>query len=105
MEGVGGGTISDSILGSTRHFFLLNLYNFKNIGGARSPCPPTPRSLNKLYFIPIDIYVLVEKFDYAIFDKARNMSGTLRKLLPKVKSTAHRLRKVSNLCLRSIRNG
>ena len=29
----GGGTISDSILGGTRHFFLLNLYNFKNIGG------------------------------------------------------------------------
>ena len=30
---LGGGTISDSILGGTRHFFLLNLYNFKNIGG------------------------------------------------------------------------
>ena len=28
-----GGTISDSILGGTRHFFLLILYNFKNIGG------------------------------------------------------------------------
>ena len=42
----GGGTISDSILGGTRHFFLLNLYNFKNIGGgarATPPCPPTPR--------------------------------------------------------------
>ena len=50
VEGVGGGTISDSILGSTRHFFLLNLYNFKNIGGARSPCPPTPRSLNIVIF-------------------------------------------------------
>ena len=26
--------------GDTRHFFLLNLYNFKNIGGARAPLPP-----------------------------------------------------------------
>ena len=33
--GGGGGTISDSILrgGGTINFFLLNLYNFKNIGG------------------------------------------------------------------------
>ena len=40
----GGGGISDSILGGTRQFFLLNLYNFKNIGGARAPPahPPTP---------------------------------------------------------------
>ena len=40
---MGGGTISDSILGGTRHFFLLNLYNFKNIGGGgtcHSPLPP-----------------------------------------------------------------
>ena len=42
-----GGTISDSILGGTRHFFLLILYNFKNMGGrARAlPAPLTPRSL------------------------------------------------------------
>ena len=41
--GGGGGTISDSILGGTKHFFLLILYNFKNIGGAHaSPAlPPT----------------------------------------------------------------
>ena len=33
--------------GGTRHFFLLNLYNIKKIGGARAPLPPppTPRSL------------------------------------------------------------
>ena len=24
----------------TSHFFLLNLYNFKNIGGGSAPCPP-----------------------------------------------------------------
>ena len=35
-----GGTISDSILGGTKHFFLLILYNFKNIGGGT--CPPFP---------------------------------------------------------------
>ena len=28
--------------GGTRHFFLLNLYNFKNIGGARAPPAPNP---------------------------------------------------------------
>ena len=28
-----GDTISDSILGGTKHFFLLTLYNFNNIGG------------------------------------------------------------------------
>ena len=41
--GGGGGTISDSILGGggTRYFFLLNLFNFKNIGGG-STCPPCP---------------------------------------------------------------
>ena len=35
--GGGGGTISDSILGGggTKHFLLLILYNFRNIGGAR----------------------------------------------------------------------
>ena len=26
--------------GVTIHFFLLTLYNFKNIGGARAPLPP-----------------------------------------------------------------
>ena len=40
-----GDTISDSILGGTKHFFLLTLYNFNNIGrggggGARAPLPP-----------------------------------------------------------------
>ena len=43
--GGGGGIISDSILGGTRHFFLLTLYNFKNIGGGgahASPATPTP---------------------------------------------------------------
>ena len=39
----GGGTISDSILGGTRHFFLLTLYNFKNIGG-KGTCSPAPYS-------------------------------------------------------------
>ena len=42
--GGGGGedTISASILGGggTKHFYLLILYNSKNIGGARAPCPP-----------------------------------------------------------------
>ena len=41
---LGGGTISDSILGGTRHFFLLNLYNFKNIGGVTCPSPLPPYS-------------------------------------------------------------
>ena len=37
----GGGTISDSILGGgTKHFFLLILYNFKNIGGGGTPAVP-----------------------------------------------------------------
>ena len=40
--GEGWGTISDSILWGTKHFFLLILYNFKNIGGARAPPPPPP---------------------------------------------------------------
>ena len=42
--GVGGNSVSDSILGGegTSHFFLLTLYNFKNIGGGtcRPPGPP-----------------------------------------------------------------
>ena len=33
LGGGGGGTISASILGGTRHFFLLTLYSFKTIGG------------------------------------------------------------------------
>ena len=32
-------------LGGTRHFFLLTLYNFKNIGGG-GQVPPAPRSLS-----------------------------------------------------------
>ena len=47
-----GGTIGATIYiffwgggGGTRHFFLLTLYNFKNIGGHMHPPPPTPRSL------------------------------------------------------------
>ena len=47
---------------------------------------------------PIDIYDLVEKYKYAIFDKARNsVKHTLRELLLKVKSTTHSLRKVGSL--------
>ena len=44
--GGGGGTISDSILGGwgIRHFFLLNLYNFKNIGGGGTYPPALPYS-------------------------------------------------------------
>ena len=43
------GTVSDSILGGTRHFFLLILYNFKNIGGHVPPLAPpaAPRSLHQ----------------------------------------------------------
>ena len=37
----GGGHISYSILGGTRHFFLLTLQNLKNIGG-HMPTPPPP---------------------------------------------------------------
>ena len=46
-----GENISDSIWGGrwgAKLFFLLILYNFKNIwggGGTCPPCPPTPRSL------------------------------------------------------------
>ena len=48
----GGSTVSDSLLGGTRHFFLLALYNFKNIGGRGhvplpSP-PPATRSQSRL---------------------------------------------------------
>ena len=41
----GGGTISDSILGGTKHFFLLILYSFKNIAGRGGKhVPPPPRT-------------------------------------------------------------
>ena len=52
--GGGGGTASDSILGGTRHFYLLTLYNFKHMGGGGGTChpvPPAPRSLK------FDVYV------------------------------------------------
>ena len=45
-----GGTISDSILGggrSAKHFFLLILYNFKNIGGG-GMCPPPHSAVPEL---------------------------------------------------------
>ena len=43
--------------GSTRHFFLLNLYNFKNIlEGARAP-PPTPRSLVRVSTVASTVMV------------------------------------------------
>ena len=32
--------------GGTRHFFLLTLYNLKNVGGTCPPGSPAPRSLN-----------------------------------------------------------
>ena len=41
--GGGGGTLSNLILGGTRHFFLLTLYNFKNIG-VHVPPPALPCS-------------------------------------------------------------
>ena len=54
--GLGGGQY---LGGSTRHFFSLSLYNFKNIGGgggARAcPAPPTPRSLLIMLIIDSDI--------------------------------------------------
>ena len=38
----GGGAplVTQSWLGGTRHFFLLILYNFRNIGGSRAPRAP-----------------------------------------------------------------
>ena len=45
-EGGGGGApLVPQYWGDTRDFFLLILYNFKNIGGHLPPPPPTPRSL------------------------------------------------------------
>ena len=38
-----GGTVSDSILGSTRHLFLLTLKILKILGGGHVP-PPAPGS-------------------------------------------------------------
>ena len=50
----GGGTVKDSILGEggcTRRFFLLTLYSFKNIWGARDPPPPSPPAPRSLFLI------------------------------------------------------
>ena len=42
---IGGGGGLTKYWGSKIHFFLLNLYNFKNIGGTHAPlCPPPPYS-------------------------------------------------------------
>ena len=40
--GVEEGTVSDSMLGGARHFFLLTLYNFKTIGGEACNASPAP---------------------------------------------------------------
>ena len=50
LEGRGRAPLATQYWGGTRHFFLLILYNFKNMGGgggrARAlPAPLTPRSL------------------------------------------------------------
>ena len=37
-----GGILVPQYWGGTKHFFLLTLYNFKNIGGARAPPAPLP---------------------------------------------------------------
>ena len=45
----GGGHISDSILGSTRHFFILTFKILKILGGGgeeHAPGPPAPRFLH-----------------------------------------------------------
>ena len=55
----GGGTISDSILGGTRHLLSLTLYNSTNIGGGAHeppPCPPALWSLN------IDLILILNLF-------------------------------------------
>ena len=43
IGGGGGAPLVTRYWGGTRHFFLLTLYNFKNIGG-HVPPGPTPRS-------------------------------------------------------------
>ena len=43
-----GSTNTDSILGGgTKHFFLLILYNFKNIGGGMPPNSMVPVNVSK----------------------------------------------------------
>ena len=44
-EGGGGAPLVPLYWGVTRHFFLLTLYNFKNIGRGGGGTCPTPRSL------------------------------------------------------------
>ena len=50
LGGAGGAPLVTQYWGDTRHFFLLNLSNLKNIGGGggRFPPPPSPaaRSLD-----------------------------------------------------------
>ena len=58
--------------GSTKHFFLLILYNLKNIEGARvPPPPPTPQSLSKKYKMAALCFaaslVLFEAFSVNVF--------------------------------------
>ena len=50
----GGGTVSDLILGGTRHFFLLTLYNSKNNGGhVPPPRPPLLRGPCPTFYIQV----------------------------------------------------
>ena len=58
------GTISDSILGGLQdNFFLLTLYNSKNIGGGLHVLPlarpPAPRSLRSLFFISDKLHCMI----------------------------------------------
>ena len=55
LGGGGEGTISDSIFGGTRHFFLLNLYNFINIGGGGGHVHPCPL-LRGLCLRPVKVF-------------------------------------------------
>ena len=47
--------------GGTRHFFLLTLYNFKNIRGGHvpppPPPPPTPRSVIEEYSLDVALLI------------------------------------------------
>ena len=45
------GTISDSILGGTKHFFLLTLYKFKNIGGGGNHSKSTFKHNKTIIFV------------------------------------------------------